>query len=338
VSKRLVLLSGTPRAGTSTLAEAAVRKAGDQGYRTSFISVDQLDADALRRVMWPHIADTLRLVMPHLDLANRDSADFVQLPGVDELLALREIAARVTSGADIVVVDAGNIDRLIASVGWLETVDDLLDLLQTAQFVEGEPQAPEVVTTLRAQLADIRTALFDTQTTVRIVTTPDDAEAAARAIAGLSLIGLHVDGVIVNKVPRAKDGWPKPWLKDQRAKARRAVDLFGDLPVRRVRLAAGRISVSLAKHFGLDTAWTEQSVTAVQAVGDGYHWVVPFLDPLDQPVRVGYRGDGVYVEVGQYRRRLRMPSVVQRCVITEAQVRPGTLTLICQPNPEVWPK
>jgi len=337
VSKRLVLLSGTPRAGTSTLAAAAVREAERHGYRTSFVSVDHQDVGELRRLAWPQIAEVLRLVMPHLDLTDRDNADLTQLPGVDELVVLRDIASKVNTDADIVVVDAGQVDRLITSISWLDTVDDLLDRVRTPQFVEGEPAAPEVVAALRAQLAAIRAALFDPQATVRVITTPDDLKDAAHSIAGLSLVGLHVDGVIVNRVPKAKDGWPKAWVKDQRAKARAAFELLDPLPVSRVRLRSGRIRVSLARHFGLDTAWTEPPMAAVTSVGDEYHWTVPLLDPMDQPIRVGHRGDGVYVEVGEYRRRLSMPSVIRRCVITEAQVSATALTLICKPNPEVWP-
>jgi arsenite-transporting ATPase len=153
----------------------------------------------------------------------------------------------------------------------------------------------------------------------------------------MTLAGFHVDGVIVNKVPVKKDEWPKAWAKEQRARAKR-VD-FGDVPVAKVRLRADeRITgLSLATHFGLDTPWTPLPVNRVEAQGDGYIWSVPLIDPADQPVRIGYRGTSLLIEVGRHRRHLRMPSVVQRCVVTEAQVWPDSIRLICLPDARVWP-
>jgi arsenite-transporting ATPase len=322
VSNRLVLLSGTPRAGTSTLAAAAIQAADRAGYESVLVQSDRIDAHDLRRAAWPQVTDALSVLAPHLSLLGRDSEDFITLPGIDELLLLREMASRITVAADVVVVDAGQVDRLIALVNWLEAVSDLV----------------EEVPSVRVELGRIRSALFDAQATVRIVTTPDDVLDAAAAVAGLSLAGFHIDGVIINKVPKKDDGWPKAWAKQQRARARVGAKSLGDLPVATVPLREGRIKVSLARHFGLDTAWTPAPLATVEADGDGYRWSIPLIDPRQQPIEVGYRGDAVFIHVGEYRRRVQMPSVVQRCVIVAAEVGPNAIDLICQPNPEVWPR
>lgn len=337
MSNRLVLLSGTPRAGTTTLARAAQRAAERAGYKTSLIALDNGDLVERRRVFWPRLCDVMQVLAPELSLGNRNSDDFVSLPGVDEFLILQGLADRLGPGGEVVVVDGGQVEELLRLVTWLETVDDVLNVLATPSTVDGAGAAADALVWVRGELGRIRSALFDAQATMRVVTTPDDAANAQLCIAGLTLAGFHVDGVIVNKVPGKKDDWPKRWAKEQRARMKR-VD-FGDLPIGTVRLRTDdRVTgLSLARHFGLDTAWTAQPVNRVEADGDGYVWSVPLIDPADQPVRVGYRENSLLIEVGRYRRQLHMPSVVQRCVVTEAQVWPDSVRLMCQPDPRVWP-
>jgi arsenite/tail-anchored protein-transporting ATPase len=337
VSNRLVLLSGTPRAGTTTLARAASRAAERAGYTTSLITLDDSDLVERRRLAWPRLCDVMHVLAPDLSLENRTSDDFVTLPGVDELLILQSLADRLGPGGDVVIVDGGQVEELLRLVTWLETVDELLNVLATPSAVDGVGPASDALIWVRGELGRIRSALFDAQATVRLVTTPDDAAGAQLCIAGITLAGFHVDGVIVNKVPSKKGDWPKRWAKEQRARAKR-VD-FGELPVANVRLRTDdRVTgLSLARHFGLDTAWTAQPMNRVEADGDGYVWSVPLIDPADQPVRVGYRESSLLIEVGRYRRQLPMPSVVQRCIVTEAQVWPDSVRLVCQPDTRVWP-
>ena len=337
MSNRLVLLSGTPRAGTTTLARAAHRSAERAGYQASLITLDDSDLADRRRVLWPRLRDIMHILSPGLSLSNRASDDFVTLPGIDELLILQGLADRLGPGGEIVVVDGGQVEELLRLVTWLETVDDVMDVVATPSAVDGVGTPADSLTWVRGELGRIRSALFDAHATVRLVTTPDDASDAQLCIAGLTLAGFHIDGVIVNKVPGKKDGWPKLWAKQQRARVKRVS--FGDLPVATVRLRTDdRVTgLSLARHFGLDTAWTEQPLNRVEAEADGYIWSVPLIDPADQPVRVGYRETSLLIEVGRYRRNLTMPALVQRCIVTEAQIWPDSVRLKCQPDSRVWP-
>lgn len=337
MSNRLVLLSGTPRAGTTSLARAAHRAAERSGFDATLISLAEVDLAERRRVLWPRLAEVLRVLAPGVSLGNLDSDDFVTLPGVDELLTLQYLADRLGPGGEVIIVDAGHVEELLRLVTWLETVDEVIDAVATPATVDGAGDAADALAWARGELGRLRSALFDAQATARLITTPDDAALAQTYVAGFTLAGFHLDGIIVNKVPAKKDAWPKGWAKEQRARAR--VD-FGDLPVATVRLRADeRIrGLSLARHFGLDTAWTPLPVNRVEAEGDGYIWSVPVIDPADQPVRVGYRGTSLLIEVGRHRRHLRMPSVVQRCVVTEAQVWPDSIRVLCQPDTRVWPR
>jgi hypothetical protein len=317
VSNRLVLLSGTPRAGTSTIAAACAQVAEQAGYQTHLIRVSDINMLEERHAAWSHIIGMVQdwVRVEGLELPSADS--LVTVPGVDDFLLLRAAAREIRQRTDITIVDAGQIDEFLRLVTWLETLDRL------------GIASPW----LRGEIARIVEVLFDAQATIRIVTTPDDADEGVAAIAGASLAGFHVDGLIINRVPRKKDDWPKAWVKDQRARAK-SVNA-GDIPVSRVAL--GSITLSLARHCGLDTAWTPSPRASVEASGTGYRWSIPLIDPAHQQVRVGQLDRQVLIEVGPYRRAFAMPSVIQRCTITRADVNTDHVSLWCEPNPDVWP-
>jgi hypothetical protein len=321
VSNRLVLLSGTPRAGTSTIARACVKHARRAGYTALRINLGDLDINAARAAAWPDLAALLPPAFPGVF----DAEDFDALPGVDEFLILQHLVTELEQRADIVVVDAGQISDLLRLVTWLETIDGLARVTD-AQW-------------LRSEIARIKAGVWDAFATLRLVTTPDDAKDAAASVAGVTLAGFHLDGIVINRVPAKGGPWPKAWAKSQRRAAKDATGWFGDLPVSRVPLvkSAKQVSLSLARDCGLDTPWTPIPVSGVEADGDGYIWIIPMIDPLGQPVRVGYRGDAAYIQVGAHRRRLPMPSVVQRCTMVSADVDASAIRIHCEPNPNVWP-
>jgi hypothetical protein len=321
VSNRLVLLSGTPRAGTSTIARACAKHARRAGYTVRRVDLGNFDIDAARAAAWPEVA----ALLPPAFTGAFDSEDFDALPGVDEFLILQHLVSQLAERTDIVIVDAGQITDMLRLVTWLETVDGLARVTD----------APW----LRTEIARIKAGLWDAYATLRLVTTPDDAGDAAASVAGVTLAGFHLDGIVINRVPEKGGAWPKAWVKSQRKKVKEAMGWFGDLPVSRVALApsAKKVSLSLAGDCGLDTAWTAPPISGVEADGDGYIWIIPMIDPLEQPIRVGYRGDAAYVQVGAHRRRLRMPSVVQRCTVVAADVDARSIRIHCTPDQRVWP-
>lgn len=317
MSNRLVLFSGTPRAGTSTVAAACAAAAVEHGYRTNLFDIADVDLVELRHAAWPQLTGLLGdwLRLDGVQIPPSDA--LVTLPGVDEFLIMRHLAERLRERSDITIVDAGQTDALLRMVTWLET----LERLGIAS------------SWLRTEVARVIEVLFDAQATVRLVTTPDDARGAVASVAGVTLAGFHVDGIIVNRVPRKKDAWPKAWAKEQRRKAK-DVDA-ADLPV--TRLPLGALKLSLARDCGLDTPWTPQPRPMVEAFGEGYRWSIPLIDPAHHIVRVGQLDSGVLVEVGPYRRHLAMPSVVRRCTITRADVLADHVSLTCEPDQDVWP-
>jgi len=47
--------------------------------------------------------------------------------------------------------------------------------------------------------------------------------------------------------------------------------------------------------------------------------------------------DDLIIGAGGMRRRVRLASVLRRCIVVDAQLRGSELTVRFRPNPEVWP-
>jgi arsenite-transporting ATPase len=52
---------------------------------------------------------------------------------------------------------------------------------------------------------------------------------------------------------------------------------------------------------------------------------------------LGRVDDDLIIGVGSMRRRVRLASVLRRCVVVQAQLKGSELTVRFRPNPEVWP-
>jgi arsenite-transporting ATPase len=52
---------------------------------------------------------------------------------------------------------------------------------------------------------------------------------------------------------------------------------------------------------------------------------------------LGRVDDDLIIGVGGMRRRVRLASVLRRCLVIGAQLRGSELTVRFRPNPEVWP-
>lgn len=62
------------------------------------------------------------------------------------------------------------------------------------------------------------------------------------------------------------------------------------------------------------------------------------LPQVDSSVlSLGRVDDDLIIGVGAMRRRVRLASVLRRCIVIDAQLRGSELTVRFRPNPEVWP-
>ena len=63
---------------------------------------------------------------------------------------------------------------------------------------------------------------------------------------------------------------------------------------------------------------------------------------LSQPdtgaISLGRAGDDLVISVAGVRRRIRLAPVLRRCIVIDATLRGGELTIRFRPDPEVWPR
>jgi arsenite-transporting ATPase len=62
---------------------------------------------------------------------------------------------------------------------------------------------------------------------------------------------------------------------------------------------------------------------------------LPQLDP--GALTLGRVDDDLIIGAGGLRRRVRLASVLRRCIVIDAALRGNELTVRFRPNPEVWP-
>jgi arsenite/tail-anchored protein-transporting ATPase len=249
---RVVLFTGKGGVGTTTLAAATAAHLARSGRKTLVLSVDpshslcaaleadlggeateidgalyaaQVDPRALLEGCWTRLQEHL----PRLTGAGSDELladELTVLPGVEELLALREVRRAAETGPwDAVVVDCGPTSDTLRLLALPEAVGTYLDRLFPAhrRAVRGllpgptGPGAPseeraeaalqrdrtmDALDALAAELAGVRAVLGSPRTSVRLVLTPERLVAAEtrRTLTALALHGQHVDGLLANRV------------------------------------------------------------------------------------------------------------------------------------------
>ena len=252
-----------------------------------------IDTRALVDEAWEPLRTQLRTLLAGAGVDEMVADELTVLPGVEELLALEDVRRATVDGPwEVVVVDCGPTAETLRLLALPEALGSYLERLFPThrRAVRGvlaglagssatvarsgtpprrrSPASPSSSPGLRDLLADHRT------TTIRLVLTPERVVAAEtrRTLTALALHGLHVDGMVANRlVPDAGKGrgeaatWVRARRAEQEAVLADLVGAGGDVPVRRVPHHAG-------EPVGVDAL----AVLAETLYGDD--------DPLDGPV------------------------------------------------------
>ncbi|MDJ0106325.1 ArsA-related P-loop ATPase, partial [Rhodococcus erythropolis] len=210
-------------------------------------------------------------------------------------------------------------------------------------------------------------------TSVRVVTSADGVSAAVtrRTLSGLALAGLRVDGIMVNNiVPQfnssagkgVDDSPAAQWLASIRASQALVVDeLRGSTDGMSVttveRACAEPVGLAalgeIAATFEGGTGTDSDTVDTIDAVDTADNIVVslesgagvdsvyvmrmylPLVDPSS--LSLGRVEDDVLVGADGVRRRVRLASVLRRCVVNGAELDGSYLIIRFSPDPAVWP-
>ena len=189
------------------------------------------------------------------------------------------------------------------------------------------------------------------------------AAEAARTLGSLALMGVRVDELIVNQILVQDDSYEYrnlpdhpafDWYAERIAEQQAVLDeldtTIGDVQLVLVPHLAGRAdrpqgARRTARHApGSATgrrrpARCARSSTANRDLGSRpvyrMRLELPQVDP--GALTLGRVDDDLIIGAGGMRRRVRLASVLRRCIVMDAQLKGSELTVRFRPNPEVWP-
>ncbi|APU23064.1 ArsA family ATPase [Actinoalloteichus sp. GBA129-24] len=396
---RLLLFTGKGGVGKTTLAAATAARLARDGVKTLVVSTDpahslgdafglalgdepvevdsglfagHIETRGLVDQAWRTLRDHLRTMLAGAGLDELDAEELTVLPGIEELLALTEVARIAQAGPwETVIVDCGPTAETLrllalpeALAGYLErlfpahrrAVRGLLGTLAGGSLDKWDALASGLGD-LAGRLEGLRALLTDRDVTgVRLVLTPERVVAAEtrRTVTALTLQGIAVDALLVNRLvpdPGADRGVAADWLRTRRAEQQAVLDEVRRetaVPVWTAGHRAGEPVGASALLVVADDLYGERDplrrapdrpLLSVRrpATPDGEYLLTIAL-PLSAEDRLDLAraGDELVVTVDGRRRLVALPSVLRRCVVSGASADDDGVTVRFQPDPALW--
>jgi arsenite-transporting ATPase len=359
----MLLFTGKGGVGKTTLAAATAARLAVGGRKVLVVSADpahslgdvfgvpvgtepsevdtclyaaHVDARGLADRAWQSIRHELRGLLS--GVSDLDAAELTVLPGVDELLALTEVARLAGEGPwEVVVVDCGPTAETLRLLALPEAVAGYLDRLTLGEPVRG----------LAAHLAELRALLVDpARTSVRLVLTPERLVVAEtrRTLAALALRGIAVDCLVANRLVPKASRWRGPaasWLRTRRAEQDAVLselDTSSVLPVHRVEHRAAEpvgvtaLSALADELYGegdplASTGPYAAPLLSIRQVDSAYELTVALPLTDGSVVDLARIGDELAITVDGVRRLVALPVLLRRHVVTDAVTRAAGLVL-----------
>jgi arsenite/tail-anchored protein-transporting ATPase len=338
-----------------------------------FLDALALDTLALLETQWREVAGVLADRFPESDLGTVAPEELSALPGIQEVLGLHEVGELAASGDwDHVVVDcASTADAmrmltLPATFGlYLERAWPRHRRLSLAANEATAAAVVALVERIAAGTEQLGALLTDeSRVTAHLVLTPERVVAAeaARTLGALALMGVSVDELIVNQYLVQDDSyeyrnlpehpafdWYTERISEQRSVLSELDTTIGDVKLVLVPHLAGEPIGPKALAELLDSARRRDGSpppgplrpVVDRESGSGLDAVyrlrleLPQVDPAT--LTLGRVDDDLIIGAAGLRRRVKLASVLRRCIVMDAQLRGGELTVRFRPDPEVWP-
>lgn len=375
---RVLVFTGKGGVGKSTLAAASAALAGATGHRTLLISTDAahsvpdilddaegvdthlVDVTQRRAATWAGIEQYLAKLFVELGVDHVEAEALTNLPAVDDVLALLEVAQRLMDSTyEVAVIDAPPTAETLRLLTLPEALSTLLRKLGTtrsalARLVVNVPAPkPEMLLELESvidELVALRALLTGPATSIRVVTTADPVVLAEtrRTVSALTLHGYRIDAVIANRV-FAMDGadeWRGAWAERQEKQVALLAQELPGVPVLTGLYAQSEPVGSDALVRFAHQVYADRDPLDILGVTPGHRWYptdagYEYVVPMPYVERAGVRctriGDDVVIDAANARRTFALPPVLRRCAISTAAWKDGSLVIRFVPDPTVWP-
>lgn len=342
---RLILLSGVGGAGTSTLTAATAAALEAEGLAATVI--DSSATEPLEPYVVEQLNESVGRLGADIGADPLIAEAWASLPGASALSTLqRARAALADTRSGAVVLDAGPLRAARDLVDLPAAMTRLLDAMLTPRLAmwrsngsSGDDTLFEALSGLRLDVLRLRQMLISPATTMRLVTTParDAVTRTERALGLFAMLGVGVDGVIVNKVPRKSEGWPVALRAEADEGVDRMRSLAAGLPVwtstSKIRaVPKGRSALGpLGRVCVLDA----EQLTVV--VGDEeFTMELPLAGTARAEARVGRQGDQLVVAFDGGTRWIDLAPVLRRCRAVDAVRTDRGLVIRFAPDPAAW--
>jgi arsenite-transporting ATPase len=364
---RTLLVTGPGGAGSSTVAAATALAAARAGHRTRLLTAgapavaglaDEVAVQVVApgpavEAAWAGHADQLAALVPALGLPPASSV--VPLPGAGEVALLVELGrVAAAGGTDVLVVDAGPVDRATALLGlpaalrwWsAQLAPPRLRVLAAVRSAAGRGR-PGVLEAALAALTATE-ALVDRVPDVEVhLVLPPDPRALPALRGSAAGVGLLGRPLAAATLARVLPGGAGEWAAARAAAQDQVrVELHGTgFPVGELAEAPrppADVDALTALGVGLPDLPAAPAGPSSRREGTGWVLDVPLPGAGRGEVELTRWGDELVVGVAGVRRSLPLDSLLRRCAVTSASVRdPGTpaaaLAVRFVADPAQWP-
>lgn len=338
-----------------------------------FLDALALDTLALLESRWRQIAAPLSACFPESDLGDVAPEELSAVPGIAEVLGLHQVGELADSGEwDHIIVDCASTADALRMLTLPATFGMYLErawprhrrlsagaedfrLLAVATLLERISAGTEQLSALLTD--ETRVGAHLVLTAERVV-----AAEAARTLGSLALMGVCVEELIVNQILMQDDSyeyrnlpdhpafdWYAERMAEQAAVLHELTAKIGDIELVLVPHLAGEpvgpkaLGDLLARARRRGSAPPPGPLRAVvdresgSGVGSVYRLRLELPQVDSGELTLGRVDDDLIIGAGAVRRRVRLASVLRRCIVVDAQLKGAELTVRFRPDPEVWP-
>jgi arsenite-transporting ATPase len=323
------------------------------------LDASEVDPRAEMHHHWGRIRDYLVEMFRYQGIEDVVAEELAQLPGTEEittLLAVEEIAA--SGRYDLLIIDCAPTDSALRLATLPEVAHRVLRLLlPTMQAITrvGTPIVEKIVSMplprsevfrdaeilIYQKLTALRKRITDSQTSVRIVVTPERMviDEARRAYTEFAMFEIPCDAIVMNRLlpdEVAREPFFQHWSRLQEERCREVEEVFAPLPVLRTPLLADQVTgcerlAELGRHLfaNVEPADVLSKSARVRFGRDkgGFFAQVPLPNASGDDLDVVVVDDELIITAGARRRFLNLPRRMARRSVLSAKLDGGRLTV-----------